>query len=405
MGSVIGSCFGTCVAACGCAALQQVSSAVRDKRAPYLLILFLFTLVAGILRFYGRSLGLEYIVPVEVCEDETRCYGIGAVYRLSFCIFLFFGAHALALLSTSCVRKRIDHGFWGVKLLLLAGLLVICFVLPPSVFEVFRWVAMAGGAAFIIVQVIILIDWAYVWNEEWVERGYKKRVLGCAVFNYTVSLIGMVLLFHFYANNSNCGLEQTFIGVTIGVTLLFSLISMAAFCEHGAILPSSVCTLYCYWILYSALSSNPNAKCNEFIGRSETQKITGFVIAAISVAYNSFYASSNTHALTTDSQALLSAPIKLVDESGKRAYSSDSETEDPVLVSIAESRASRHFQLIMISGACYACMLLTEWGEAKASLDAPGLVSVWVQIVSQWLVMSMYTWSLLAPYILTHRQF
>jgi len=293
----------------------------------------------------------------------------------------------------------------------LVGLLVLSFVLPPATFDAFRWVAMIGAMVFIVVQVIIWIDWAYGWNEEWVDKGYQKRVLACAVFNYAVSLVGMVLLFHFYANGSMCKLEQTFIGLTIGITLLFSLISIAEFCEHGAILPSSVCTLYCYWILYSALAADPDVQCNdEFLKKSDAQLIVGLIIAAISVAYNSFYASANSHALllssdfTSTKVALLSAPVKLVDEAPE-PQDKDRERADSVAVSGAENKSARHFQFILTTGACYACMLLTDWGEAKSENSQAGWVSVWVQIVSQWLVMILYTWSLLAPYVLTSREF
>jgi len=60
--------------------------------------------------------------------------------------------------------------------------------------------------------------------------------------------------------------KNTSVGVTFAISLLFSLFSMTEYCEHGAILPSSVCTLYCYWILYSALSSDPTS-CNTFLGQ------------------------------------------------------------------------------------------------------------------------------------------
>lgn len=396
------------MASCGCAAIKQVAGAVKDKRAPYLTILFVFTLVAGLLRYFGQPLRLDYIVSVEVCIDPSRCYGIGAVYRITLCMFLFFGAHYLALLAGPCAQRGIEKGYWAVKILILLGLLVLCFVLPPQVCELFRWVAMIGAVLFVVIQVIIYIDWAYAWNEEWVGKGYQKRVVGLAVFNYALCLVAMGLMIHYFANGPSCTLEQTFIGVTCVLTLLFSLFSITEYCEHGAILPSSVCTLYCYWLLYSALSSDPTT-CNSFLvetgKKPVAQIVLGFLVAAVSVAYNSFYAHANSHALILEGgdEGLLDSPIKLVDD---RTEEGNTEPrEEPVLAALADRRSSRHFQLILASGACYACMLLSDWGEAKDSLQGPGFISVWVQMSSQWLTMVLYMWSLVAPYVLTCRQF
>lgn len=59
MGSVIGACLGSCVATCACKGCEAVGGAMKDSRVPYLVILFVFSLVAGIL----RSLYVSLVFP------------------------------------------------------------------------------------------------------------------------------------------------------------------------------------------------------------------------------------------------------------------------------------------------------------------------------------------------------
>jgi len=390
-----------------------VGNAVKDSRVPYVLILFLFSLAAAILR-YSNGLRLNYIVNIDVCIDPNKCYGVGAVYRVTFGAFLFFIFHALLLTSRSCVKRGADTGFWILKLLLLAGLVVVSFVLPPAVFDVYFWVAMVVAGFFIIVQIIILIDFAYSWNDDWLkeEKDWKAAILTCATLGYILSLVAMVLMFIYLASGPQCSLEQAFISITIILTLIFTIISSTNQCEHGAILPSAVCTVFCYWLLYSALTDNPST-CNTFRGSPNTfRTIMGFIVAAGSVAYAAFNASQNSHALTLTAKAAdrpnsndTSAPIKYHDTEEEEHDASLEQHEESEEALGAQTKEAWRFQLTMASGACYACMLLTDWGEAAAGDSGPGMTSVWIQIVSQWTAALLYTWTLVAPYVLTNREF
>ena len=56
----------------------------------------------------------------------------------------------------------------------------------------------------------------------------------------------------------------------------------------------------------------------------------------------------------------------------------------------------------------YIAMLMTNWGSPSAvgkdQIDV-GWTSVWVKIVSQWLMGGLYTWVLVAPLIMKDRDF
>ena len=72
----------------------------------------------------------------------------------------------------------------------------------------------------------------------------------------------------------------------------------------------------------------------------------------------------------------------------------DNETEDEQSMVI--------FHGIMATGSIYMAMLLTNWGTVSGhKSDA----QMWVSIVSQWISISIYVWSIVAPKICQSREF
>jgi len=66
------------------------------------------------------------------------------------------------------------------------------------------------------------------------------------------------------------------------------------------------------------------------------------------------------------------------------------------------------FHLIMTLGGLYLAMLLTNWGDPSAhdtSNPELSLASMWVRIVSQWIIYLLYIWSLIAPSCCPNRDF
>ncbi len=56
----------------------------------------------------------------------------------------------------------------------------------------------------------------------------------------------------------------------------------------------------------------------------------------------------------------------------------------------------------------YIAMVFTTWnleGVSGRQTEEKGWVSVWVKIVSQWVSVLLYSWSMAAPVILKDREF
>lgn len=65
--------------------------------------------------------------------------------------------------------------------------------------------------------------------------------------------------------------------------------------------------------------------------------------------------------------------------------------------------------LVLSVISCFYAMSLTGWGSIQSGGNAAnpsaGSVSMWMIIASQWLVMALYLWTLVAPRLFPNRDF
>lgn len=96
--------------------------------------------------------------------------------------------------------------FWGLKYLLVIGGIIGAFFIPEGSFgQVWMYFGMIGGFLFIIIQLILIVDFAHSWAEAWVgnyeeteSRGWYFALIGITLLNYALSITGIVLLYVFF---------------------------------------------------------------------------------------------------------------------------------------------------------------------------------------------------------------
>jgi len=213
--------------------------------------------------------------------------------------------------------------------------------------------------------------------------------------------------------------------------MLFTCLSVTAWCEHGALLASAVVTTYCYWLGFSGLSSDPSS-CNSLnSGSHETvHLVIGLLIASLTVTYAGYNLSSqNLMGEKPDEEKALKPNSDSKDVQNKSAVSDgeqgsaetaetkqnsddDAETEEEAESSVDEVRQTTRFHLFMACSAAYMAMLFTSWGTGDSvspnavptSYDI-NVENVWIKIVTQWITAVLYTWTLVAPYAFPNREF
>ena len=121
------------------------------------------------------------------------------------------------------------------------------------------------GFIFILIQLILLIDFAHSWNENWVakgEEGSKAHYAGLIFFTatfYIASLVAIILLYVFYASKPPCNLNIFFVTLNLFLCIIVSIVSVlpAVQSHHptSGLLQSSFVTLYVVFLTWSAMTS------------------------------------------------------------------------------------------------------------------------------------------------------
>ena len=247
--------------------------------------------LAIILRYSGaESFQHLYWDNFGSCKT-TRCIGYGNVFRVSFATFVFFVTHAILLLFKSC--WSVDRFSWVGKVLYWLALLVVAYLLPEQFYaDFYVHVSRVVAGFFLLLQIVMLVDLAHSTNEKLNELAvgdketlYKVVIIVLSLLCLIASGVGLGLFYHYFGG-SDCKLNQFFISFTLcGTFLILVLCVSEKFSEKGGLLPASVVTLYCYWLCYSGLSSDPSS-CNT-VGRDQetTQLILGLIVATASIGW------------------------------------------------------------------------------------------------------------------------
>ncbi|XP_064651953.1 serine incorporator 1-like isoform X2 [Lineus longissimus] len=473
MGCIVGSLAGT-VACCFCGSACSLccsccpscaNSAVT--RIAYAVLLLLGTIVSCIFLAPGLRGALDKIpalcspalIGTGSVLDKTTCDGIVgylSVYRVCFgmvCFFFLFTLIMINVKTSNDPRSKIQNGFWFFKYLIVIGIIVGAFFIPAGAFgTVWMWFGMVGAFFFILIQLVLLVDFAHAWNEKWIgnyEESENKMWYGGLLFFtilfYLLSITCVVLFYVFYTQPDGCSLNKFFISFNLILCIIASIVSVLPKIQevnpHSGLLQSSIITIYVMYLTWSSMTNQPDRRCNpslasiinpgqmrnitnstanpngeNFKFEFDYQSVMGLVIWFIAVLYSSIRSSTHSQAgkitmhgaeKTVIDGETTSEEVILREKGSKDA---DSEAADNKVVDDEEecvkySYSFFHFMFMLAS--FYVMMTLTNWYKPSSDFKTlnANLPSVWVKIVSSWLCMVIYIWTLIAPAVLTDREF
>uniref|UniRef100_A0A2N9HC71 Serine incorporator n=1 Tax=Fagus sylvatica TaxID=28930 RepID=A0A2N9HC71_FAGSY len=416
------SCLASCCVASSCGLCSSVASGI-SKRSARLAYCGLFggsLILSWILREVGAPL-MEKIPWISSSDTHTKeWYQIQAVLRVSMGNFLFFAIFALIMIGVKDQNDRRDswhHGGWIAKMVIWLLLVVLMFFLPNVVISIYGTLSKFGAGLFLLVQVIILLDFTHSWNDAWVEKDEQKWYIallavsiGCYIIAFAFSGI---LFIWFNPSGHDCGLNVFFIVMSMILAFAFGIIALHP-TVNGSLLPASVISLYCAYVCFTGLSSEPrdyvcNGLHNKTTAVTTSTLILGMLTTVLSVLYSALRAGSSTTFLSPPSSPKSAGKTPLLEaeelEEGKekkKEKEKEKETEArPV------SYSYTFFHLIFALASMYSAMLLSGWTNTTESSDLidVGWTSVWVRICTEWVTAALFVWSLVAPLILPDREF
>jgi hypothetical protein len=436
--STAGSFLASAGAVCACSCCQCVTKEVLRKsaRLAYCALFTAAMIIAWILRDFARPLieKIPWIVHQATGDISDKWYGQQAVYRLSMGNFMFFGLMSAVLVGVRYKSDKRDqylhHGGWLVKLSLWLLFNILPFFFPVAMVNGYAWLARFGSGLFMVVQMIILVDMAQNWNDNWVAKDDDRflwALLAVTVGCYlgACTLVGVLFYWFKPAGAGDCSFNILIISLTLILGVAVSLLSLHPRATNGSLFPSAVVTLYCTYLCYSALQSEPHDyPCNglgkRLTAASGSTLAIGMVITIISVVYSALRAGSNTQTFMTSRDAAAEQP--LVERGDEEEGTSAGLDGLPESQTMARKEAPKEsameefeevtynysfFHLIFALASMYIAMLMTGWGTGAEERDLidVGWTSVWVKIVAQWATAGLYGWTLAAPIVFPDREF
>lgn len=177
----------------------------------------------------------SYVTPVTY--DCEQAVGYLAVYRVGFAMLIFFMAMATMMVgvrSSRDHRAAIQNGFWGLKFIVLIGIAIGAFFIKDGAFGSWMmWIGMIGGFAFILIQLVLIIDFAHNWADVWVgnyeetqSRGWFTALMAATAIQYILALIGIILLYTYYTLSNDCALNKFFISFNMILCIAVSVLSI-----------------------------------------------------------------------------------------------------------------------------------------------------------------------------------
>ncbi|CAB3990537.1 probable serine incorporator [Paramuricea clavata] len=429
-------CCGSSACFCCCSRCPSSKNST-STRIVYSVFLFLGSVISGVMLVPGIKEKLADI-PHFCSSDENKCdnfVGYLAVYRVCFAMAAFFFLLTLIMFKVQTSkdgRAKFQNGFWIVKILLYLGLITAAFFIPKGNFgKAWMYIGMFGGFLFILIQLILLIDFAYKWNQSWMEKwevnGQKKYIYGLAVATgamYLISLVGFVCLFIFYTKSSGCRLNKFFLSFNLCLSVLVSVTAILPKVQEGqpnsGLLQAGLITLYTTYLTWSAISNNPDAECNTSISSGfQSHSVIAAIVMFVMVIYSCLRTSSSSRlggiGMTKNGQM---EEVLLPDygEEGTEAKADDEDAEegkpkhqkvhDDETLGVAYNYSFFHFTFLLAS--LYIMMVLTNWyspQNADFNTLNSNVASVWVKIISSWCCLGLYLWSLIAPIVMPGRDF
>eukprot|EP00760_Papus_ankaliazontas_P007196 PhM_4_TR132/c0_g1_i1/m.57793 len=250
-----------------------------------------------------------------------------------------------------------------------------------SVFAVWAEVCIGGSALFLLLQIVVLIDFAYNWNEQWTSKEAAKwgyYLLICSSVMYIFSFVVTGLSYHWFVRSSDgCSLQNAAVTITLLAGIFMTLVSLRV--PHGSLLPTGLIFSYSVVQCFTALSSVQDESCNSLFSPTASKGLNmSMVLGALFVGVTLTYTAIST-------------------TGSRRAFTVSTERNPD------EDDFSEHgfcfLHGVMMLASMYLAMVLTSWGDDRANgrIDN-STASMWVKLATEWATIGVYLWSLIAPY-------
>lgn len=387
--------------------------------------------LAYIMGHWGAE-GLYKLSFIPKCSLED-CFGNLLILKITFGGVIFHLLQALLTLGVKDVsdtRSSIQNGWWPIKIFLWAGLIIAAVFIPNPFYIYYGWFAVFAAAIFVIYQLLLIVSLAHDLNEYLVgqmetsdEKKWLVLLVASTITAYLISLTAHILIWALFSSGENCSINIGFAVVNLALCALASILSVTPSIQEkneysSSLFTSSIVTLYATYLVWSAVFSEPTDtyKCNPFDsnGGFTVTVILGAIITLFAVAWSTMRAASSEESKELgDVLGGSSSPPTEDSKATEQQKLLPGDSEDHIGESGPPQYNYSLFHVIFAFGLMYIGCLLTNWqtlssggkGSTTNVTVDESIVSVWVKVASSWLVIALYTWTVVNSAVCPNRKF
>eukprot|EP00553_Chaetoceros_curvisetus_P015593 CAMPEP_0204643584 /NCGR_PEP_ID=MMETSP0718-20130828/825_1 /ASSEMBLY_ACC=CAM_ASM_000674 /TAXON_ID=230516 /ORGANISM="Chaetoceros curvisetus" /LENGTH=369 /DNA_ID=CAMNT_0051664865 /DNA_START=243 /DNA_END=1349 /DNA_ORIENTATION=- len=339
-------------------------------------------------------------------DDDTlrqKCSGNNGVYRVAFSALVFF---VLGAVAAAC-KPTANREAWPAKYVLFLFLVAGTVFIPneplfsPIMLNIFR----VGGVIFIIFNQLIILDMAFNINESCVykadqadldegEGAGRKWLIALLLSSAVMYISSFVAIGFMYKFFTGCQSNAAFITITLVVGVLSTALQLTG--EESSVFTSGCVFAYSTYLLYTAVSKNPEGECNPQLGEENALGIAlGVGVTLIGVIWTG-YSQTAHKAVGEESDAIADDadnmdPARRTEEGVGGVVVNENNTHDEDEngeENVKTFSNSWKLNIILSVITCWYAMSLTSWGSIAngGTLANPsmGRTSMWMVIASQW---------------------
>jgi hypothetical protein len=323
----------------------------------------------------------------------------------------------LLILARNEIVAAIHDGCWAVKFTVVCLLYIASFWYGNDFFMIgylnlTAWI----GAFFLIYQALLMLVVAYKINEQLVKNAVEDNT-NCSSVILVLMTLGITAGNLYWViqqyRQFKCGYSYTIMSFTlVGIVAMYALVLLRSRSD-ASILTSSIAATYCLYLQWAALSSDSDSQCNTLLGARDNaiwQITLGLAFTMVSL----FVISGSTKTekddnLTSDMGGHMMEKQEDLENKVEPKNDVVREGREPHVFAI--SNATIFFQALLILSSMYYAMLCTNWGqldiyESDYTPDpTKSNKSFWLKLVAQWIAMSMYIFSMVAPLLFPNRNY
>ncbi|KAI9638995.1 serine incorporator/TMS membrane protein [Dioszegia hungarica] len=359
-----------------------------------------------------------------------KCYGLLAVHRFCFALALFhltLSALLVGVQSTKTKRAAIQNGWWGIKIIFYFLLAFLTFLIPNEFFMAYgSYVAPIGACLFILIGLVLLIDFAHTWSETCLENWEQSNsnlwqfILVGSTFGLFIAAIALTIVLYVFFAGGGCGLNTFFITANLVLAVIVTVLAVSPQVQEAnpksGLTQASLVAAYCTYLTASAVvnHSGGESHCNPLHasgGTKTTTVVAGALFTFLAIAYSTTRAATQSKALVGKGRrpgaGAISLPTEGSDEDGEvrlvtnqpkgrrdemryqailaavnagslpaSVLDEQDDEDDEIEATIGEERDDERggtkynyswFHIIFVMAAMYVAGLLTDWAIISTS--------------------------------------